>query len=69
MLATKPRIVSLKIKRMTADKAQKKKKKVVISFPVIIENIFKIAKNHIRIRTTWIKLSIGLSLKESNVFK
>ena len=35
----------------------------------MIENILRIATNQTNIKTTWIKLSIGLSFKESTVLK
>ena len=69
MLATNPRIVSLKINNITADKAPIAVKKVLISFPVINEKIIKIPRNQTTIKHTCTKLSIGLSFKDSIVFK
>ena len=45
-------MVSLKISKITAERAPIAARKVVISLPVIMEKIFKIATNQTKIKIT-----------------
>ena len=69
ILATKPKIVSLKTKIKIADAAPKVARNCHMDCPDISEKMLKKPINHAKIIMTCPKLSKGLSLKDSLLFR